>query len=170
MACCTEHAAFPSTDGFAENVNDVLVMVRAETGREGTQRVAEAAKAGSAGLAHGDRNGRRSEADDGSGYRSGSERKKRWRMLRDSPLGKEKREEEGRRQQRAMLRGAWGPPGAAEADRVGSGRACARALTGLGPWERGGACRTVRGNVTGWTELSAPLQYPPLQEPSDEEA
>src|ERR1700752_3743077 len=102
-------------------------------------------------------------------------------MLRDSPLGRGKREEEERRQQRAMLQGAWVPPWAAEADRVGSGHMHARMRWPV--WVRG-ACRCMqdcpgkcsgtgrndRGNVTGGTELSTLLQYPPFQEPSYEEA
>ena len=110
-------------------------MVRAETGREGMRKRAEVAKAGSAGLAH------------GVGHRCGSDSRLRkrvqvrereeevTRVLRDSPLGKEKREEEKGREQGAMLRGAHGPPGV----RSGGGpcrvrlRAQARALVGLGP-------------------------------------
>jgi hypothetical protein len=88
-----------------------------------------------------------------------------------------------------MLRGPHGPPGVrrgggpcrvrrrvrdARAGRIGSAGVRRKGQGCPGKCDR--ADRTVRtvsvglGSVTGWTELSTPLQYPPLQEPNDREA
>ena len=74
------------------------------------------------------------------------------RVLRDSPLGKEKREEEERREQRVMLRGAHGLPGM----RSGGGpcRVRSHATRTCWPvWVRGG--ETERARLSG--EVLLPL-------------
>src|ERR1700681_3407605 len=86
-------------------------MARAETGREGTWKRAEAAKAGSAGLAHGVGNRCGSDGRLRKRIQAREREEEVMRVLRDSLLGKEKREGEERREQRAMLRGAHGPSG-----------------------------------------------------------